>query len=172
MMLKFFHDMDKNYTQGRKTHMSLFYYFIQSIPESMGLFALSLAFARVPLRWRRIFIGGAILSIISYIIRALPVTFGFHIPIMLFLLFIFIVNLTKVKPSSTVLAVFASFFTLALLEYLVSSAFFAYTHMEPNEALANEALWAKVGVFQAAILNLLALSASRFLKPIRGAWRK
>ena len=48
-------------------------------------------FARVPLRWRRIFIGGAILSIISYIIRALrylwvPYTYN------AILLFIFIVN--------------------------------------------------------------------------------
>ncbi|MGI6554614.1 MAG: hypothetical protein ACOX2P_04440 [Bacillota bacterium] len=48
----------------------------------------------------------------------------------------------------------------------------AYTRMDINEALANEALWAKVGIFQATLLNLIAIAVSRFLKPVRGGMEK
>lgn len=152
--------------------MDTFYYFIQSLPESMGLLALSLAFARVPLRWGRILLGGAIISVVSYIIRALPVTFGFHLPVMLFLLFLFIVKFTMVKPSRAVLAVFSSFFAIALLEYLVTTSFCTVTGLDPNQAMANEVLWSKVGIFQAALLNIIALIVSYVLKPVRESWKK
>jgi hypothetical protein len=153
--------------------MSIFYFFLQSIPESMGIVALSLALARVPLRWGHIFIGGLLLSVISYIIRSLPVTFGFHLPVMIFVLFMLIVKLTNVTPSRTIIAVFTSILILALLEYLVSGAFFAYTHMDPEQALANEKLWCALGVTQAMILNIIALIVARFLKPTEdGSWKQ
>ena len=152
--------------------MTTFYFFIQSLPESTGLFALSLALAKVPLRWGRIFAGGLIISIISYIIRALPVTFGLHMPVMIFVLFIMIIKLTRVTPSRAVLAIFSSFFVLALLEYLVSSVFFAVSNIDPNKAMANEALWAYIGVIQSTILILIAVFVSHYFRPVRELWKK
>ena len=152
--------------------MSTFYYFLQSLPESMGLVALSLVLARVSLRWGRILAGGAILSVTTYIIRSLPVTFGFHMPVMIFIMFLFIVKLTRVKLSSAALAVFSSFFILALLEYLVSTVFFAVTHMPPHEALANESLWSCIGLLQSALLISIAILISRLIKPVKGMWNK
>ena len=153
--------------------MSIFLFFIQSIPESMGIIALSLALARAPLRWGHIFIGGLLLAVISYIIRALPVTFGLHLPVMIFVLFLLIVKLTNLTPSKTIVVVFTSFFTLALLEYLVSGTFFAYTHMDPEQALAHEKLWSALGVTQAMILNIIALIVAHFLKPTEeGSWKQ
>ncbi|MEN6327982.1 MAG: hypothetical protein ABFD18_17455 [Syntrophomonas sp.] len=151
--------------------MTTFYYFLQSLPESMGLIALSLAITKVPLRWGRILLGGVIISVISYIIRSLPVTFGFHMPVMLFVLFVLIVKSTNIPPSHTIIALFSGFFTLALLEYLISSAFFAYTHMDPNNAMANETLWTSLGVIQAIILNIIALVVQHFLKPVEASWK-
>jgi hypothetical protein len=145
--------------------MSIFYFFIQSIPESMGIIALCFALARVPLRWGQFFIGGLLLAVISYIIRSLPVTFGLHLPVMIFVLFVLIIRFTKLTPSKTIVVVFTSFFSLALLEYLVSGTFFAYTHMDPEKALANEKLWSALGVAQAMILNIIALIVAHFLKP-------
>lgn len=153
-------------------HMNAFYYFIQSIPECVGVIALSLAVARIPLRWGRILIGGIFISILTYIIRSLPITFGFHLPICIFVIFLLIVKLTNVSPSRTIIAVFTSFFTLALLEYIISTAFFAYSHMTPKQALANQGLWASLGIGQAVILNIIALIVVHFLKPIEGAWKK
>lgn len=152
--------------------MTTFYYFLQSLPESMGLIAMSLVLAKVPLRWGRILLGGAVISVVSYIIRALPVTFGLHMPVMIFILFMFINRLTNVKPSRTVLAVFSSFFVLAVLEYLVSTAFFAITHMDSTEALANETLWSYIGLIQSTLLIVIAVLLSRFFKPVQGAWKK
>jgi len=152
--------------------MNTFYYFLQSLPESMGLIALSLALAKVPLRWGRIVLGGVLISVVSYIIRALPVTFGLHMPVIIFILFMFINRLTDVKPSRTVLAVCASFFVLAVLEYLVSTAFFAITKMDPAEALANETLWSYVGLIQSTLLIVIAVLLSRFFKPVQGVWKK
>ena len=48
--------------------MSLFYFFVQGIPECMGMVAMSLAYARVPLRWGFIFIAGTFLAIVNYLI--------------------------------------------------------------------------------------------------------
>lgn len=152
--------------------METFYYFIQSLPECAGLFALSLALAKVPLRWGRIVAGAAIISVTSFIIRSLPVTFGFHMPVMIFVLFILVVKWTNVKPSRAVLSVFSSFLVLALLEYLVSTAFFAVSRISPNHALADEPLWACVGVIQSTILILIAVVVQRFFRPIWGSWKK
>jgi len=77
--------------------MSLFYFFVQGIPECMGMVAMSLAYARVPLRWGLIFITGIVIAIINYLIRTLPFTFGFHLPIVMFLVIIIIIRLTNVN---------------------------------------------------------------------------
>lgn len=152
--------------------MTTFYYFIQSLPECMGLIALSLAIARVPLLWGRILLAGALISVITFGIRALPVTFGLHLPITIFVIFLLIVKTTRVRPSRTILAIFSSFFTLALLELLISNTYFAYTHMNSEQAMANEASWAVLGVTQSLLLNAIALILPRFLKPSEGAWKK
>jgi len=145
---------------------------MQSIPECMGLIALSLALSRVPLRWGYIVAGGIIVSLIPFVIRALPVTFGLHLPICIFIIFLLIIKLTYVSPSRAVITVFSSFFVLALLEYIVSSVFFTLTDMDPHQAISNEGLWAAIGVFQSLILNFIALAIAYFLKPIKESWKK
>jgi hypothetical protein len=151
--------------------MSTFYYFVQSVPECMGLIALSLAFAQVPLRWGRIFLGGAFLSLLTFGIRALPVNFGFHLPISILVIFLLIVKLAQVPPSRTIISVFAGFFILVLLEMVVSYSYFAFTHMNYQQAMANEGAWAAVGVLQSIILNIIALIVARFFKSTRRAWK-
>lgn len=152
--------------------MNTFYFFLQGIPEGIGVTAISLAVARVPLRWGYIFMGGIIIPIVSYIIRALPVTFGFHLPVVIFLLFILMLKVTNLTPSRIIIAVFTSLATLSLLEYIVTSAFLGYTHLDYQSAMANEGLWAAVGVFQSGILNIIAFVVPRFLKPTEGAWKR
>jgi hypothetical protein len=151
--------------------MDILYFFIQSIPESMGLVAMSLALGRVSQKWGHIFIGGALIAVIAYIVRSLQGTFGFHLPVMIFVLFILLVKFTTLKPSRAIIAVFTSFFTLALLEYLVSGAFFAYSHMDPQQVLADLPLWTALGIVQAVLLNVIAVILARFLKPSKGAWK-
>lgn len=152
--------------------MKIFYYFLQSLPECIGTIALSLALARVSLKWERIFIGGFLLAVLTYGIRSLPITFGFHLPVAIFVIFLAITRMTDVKPSHAIIAVFSSFFTVALLEYIISTAFFAFTRMDLNKALADEGLWTALGIAQDIILIIIAIIIPHFIKPIEGAWKK
>lgn len=137
----------------------------------MGMVALSLAIARVPLRWGLIFLGGLVISSISYIIRALPLTFGFHLPVVMFLLFVLIIRFTTTPPSRSIIAVFSSLVILALLEYGISNTFFTVSGINAQEVIANEGLWAAIGVIQAVILNIIALAIARLMKPSDKAWK-
>jgi len=152
--------------------MTTFFYFLQAIPECMGIVALSLALACVPLRWGRILIGGIFFASLIYIIRSLPVTFGLHLPIGMFILFLAIIYLTDIKPSRTIIAVFTSFMILTLLEFTISRSFFAFTHLDPEQIPSYEGLWAAVGVAQSIILIMIALLVPRYLRPAQEAWKK
>lgn len=152
--------------------MSTLYYFVQSIPESAGIIALSLGLARIPLRLKEILIGGVFISILTFGIRSLPITFGFHLPINIFLIFLAITRLTNIKPSRAIVAVFTAFFTLALLEYGVSGSFFAFTHMDPNKVVEDAPLWTILGIVQDVFLLIIAAVVPHLLKPTEGAWKK
>lgn len=151
--------------------MATVYYFVQALPECMGVLALSLALAQVPLRWGRILIGGGLLALLFFGIRALPITFGFHIPISILVIFVAIIKLTRARPSRAIIAVFSSYFVLALLETIVSNVYFAYTHMNYQQAITHQGSWAAVGVFQSIILNLTALIPARLFKASEGTWK-
>ncbi|NLW45705.1 MAG: hypothetical protein GXY92_11090 [Syntrophomonadaceae bacterium] len=151
--------------------MSLFYFFVQGIPECMGMVALTLAYARVPLRWGFIFIAAVLLAVVNYLIRSLPFTFGFHIPVMMFINYFLIIKFTKSTLSRTILAVFSGLATVAFVEFLVSNTSFALINRDPQDIIADERLWAIIGIVQAAILNMIALFVARVMKPLEGAWR-
>jgi hypothetical protein len=90
---------------------------------------------------------------------------------MIFITYFLIVKLTKSTLSRTIIAVFSSFVTLALLEYFVSNTFFSLSKTDPQDVIANEGLWAAIGVVQAFILNMIALLIARLMKPTDGAWK-
>jgi len=147
-------------------------YFLQSVPEGIGIIALSLAYARVSLRWKTIIVGGILLSVLTFFIRSLPVTFGLHLVICIFVIFIIIVKMTNVPGPKAVIAVFASVVTLALLEYVVSELVFTFMNLDPVTATADEVFWTKVGIIQAILMIILALVVSRFYKPQPNGWRE
>jgi hypothetical protein len=151
--------------------MSTLYFFLQAIPECMGVIALSLAFAQVPLRWGLILKAGSVLSLINYGMRKLPLDFGVHIPVSILLIFLLIIRLTTAPASRAIISVFSGFITLVIIEMAVSSTFFAYTHMTYVQAVKHEGLWCAVGVFQSIILGLIAIIAARLFKSSRSDWK-
>lgn len=151
--------------------MNIFFYFLQSIPECIGLISLSLTLSRVPLRWGRVLIGAVMLSIVVYIIRALPVIFGLHLPISILLMFLLFVIFTHAKPSNIIIAIFSSFMILTLLEYVFNSTFFAVTRLDPQQLDAYEGLWAALGVAQSLVLIIIAMFMPKYFRPIEGAWK-
>lgn len=150
--------------------MDISYYFLQSIPEEMGVIALSLAVARIPLRWQRIILLAVVLSVITFIIRALPLTFGFHLPLSLLLILLFMVKTTSVSTSRCIMAIFISVFVLAVLEFLVGLMLSGLVDISPQKAIANESLWACIGIGQAVLLNLAAIVTAKIRKPLKDVW--
>lgn len=137
-----------------------------------GAVALSLALAGVPLRWERVIAAGTVLCVIIFIIRALPFTFGLHTIVSIMLLVIFIAKTTHVLPSRIFITVFASFATLAILELTMYELFFAITGLDYHATKSNYLLYQLVGLPQALLMNIFAVLASRYKKPVQGAWKK
>jgi len=89
----------------------------------------------------------------------------------MFLVIIVIFRLTNTSLSRSIIAVFSSLATLALLEFVVSNTYFSISNLDPQDVIADERLWAIIGVVQAAILNIMAFVIARIMKPFEGAWR-
>lgn len=145
--------------------MAIVLFFLLSIPESAGLIALSLALARVPLRWQTIIPTAIVMSIILYIIRSLPFTFGLHTVVMILLLVVFITKTTTVNPSKNFLAVFTSFAILAVLEHYFLNLFLGFMNIDLQVAMAEKVLWYALGIPHVVVILLLGLLVSRCLKP-------
>lgn len=151
----------------------LLLFLIQGIPESSGIIALSLALLRVPLRWKRIIAAGTVFALIIFAIRSLPFTFGMHTAAAIFFLVIAINMTTHVPVTKIFIAVFVTFSTLLLLEFVIMGIFFAATDLDPNSTIGenNNVLWVLSGLPQALLLNIFALLVARFKKPREDAWK-
>ena len=150
----------------------LLLFLLQGIPESSGYFALSLALLRVPLRWKRIIAAGTVLALVFFTVRSLPLTFGFHTAVGIFLLVVAINRATHLPVTRIFIAVLVSFSILILLELVMMEIFFAATKIDPNAAITgNNLLWKLSGLPQAFLLNIFALLISKYKKPQEGAWK-
>ncbi len=146
-------------------------FFMQGIPESMGHCAFSLAVARVPLRWGIIAVVGTVLTVIIFIIRSLPFTFGIHVAVAMLLLVFFIIKATWVSLTKSLIATFTSFATLAVLELVIYEIFFSITKLEFQAVIANNFLWKLLGLPQVALMIVFALLLSKYKIPEKGAWK-
>lgn len=151
--------------------METLLFFLQGIPEIAGIVACSLALARVKLRWGIIFVFAGILTVVIYIIRNLPVTFGLHTVAGILLCALFMVLFTKVSPSKAFTVVFASGAVLALLE-LVVNTLFTFLRSETGRFISNGDMWMSAGFTQAFIMIVIALAIARFGKPMEGMWKE
>jgi len=147
-------------------------FLLQGIPESIGVIGLSLALARIPLRWRLILVIGTVMTLIIYLIRLLPITFGLHTVAAMLLFVLSIIKTTKVPATSIFLAVFASFALLAILETAIFEVFLFFTKMDPREVTSNELLWQELGIPQDFLLIFFALIVARLKRPISDAWKQ
>ncbi len=147
-------------------------FLLQGIPESSGYIALSLAFLGVPLRWKRIAVAGTVLALIFFTVRSLSFSFGIHTAIGIFSLIIAINRTTNIPLTKIFIAVIASFTTLALLEIVISEAFFTLTKIDPQAFIDGHKLyWKLLGLPQAFLLLFFAWLISKLKKPQEAAWK-
>lgn len=151
--------------------MKFVLFLLQGILESAGLIGLSLALAGIPLRWERIIAAGMLLSLIIYLIRLLPLTFGLHSVAGLLLLTLFIIKTTNIPPSQAFVAVFTSFAILILLEIAINEVFFFLTNTNPSNIIADDPNWKLLGTFQAVLMIGFAFLVTRLKQPQKGVWK-
>ncbi|WP_104370733.1 hypothetical protein [Desulfocucumis palustris] len=151
--------------------LKLLLFFVQGIPESAGLVACSLALARVNLRWGVIWAVASVMTVVIYMVRSLPVTFGLHTVAAIFLSALFIARATRVPPSISFIVSFASFALLALLEVPMYELISSLLNKEVSNLMSDNYVWLLVGLPQVAIMIAIALLISKFRKPMEGMWR-
>lgn len=145
--------------------------FMQGLIEVSGGIALSMALARVPLRWNIILPAGAVLTLIIFLIRSLPFTFGLHSVVTLLLIIIFMTKTTRVSPAIAFISAFTSFAVLATVELIIHEVTFTILGYEPQQIVADNIYWKLMGMPQAVIMILLALIVSKLRVSKKGAWK-
>jgi len=146
-------------------------FFMQGIPEVMGIVAFSLALARVPLRWGIIAAAGTALTVIIYVIRSLQITFGLHTVAGILLLAVFIKKTTRTTPTYSFVAAFASLTVLTIVELFIEKLFLFITKLDQQVFVSNYLLWKLVALPQAILMILFAVMISKYKAPDRDAWR-
>ncbi|AGL00488.1 hypothetical protein [Desulfoscipio gibsoniae] len=146
-------------------------FYLQGIPELAGIIACSLALARVKLRWGVILAFASILTIVIYIIRNMPVTFGLHTVAFILLCVLFIAKATRVPPSTSFVVVFAGYAILSLLELTIHELFIFLLQAEVSQLISDEYTWLLIGLPQAFIMIAIALVIAKYRKHLEGMWK-
>lgn len=144
---------------------------LQGTIETSGLIALSLALAKTPVLWGRVIPVAILVTIVIWIIRLLPVTFGLHMIAAMLIYIFLIVRTTHNTIPKAFVVVLASISVLALLEMSISSLYFIVTKTTPEQVIANDLMWKLLGLPQGVILILLSLLVSRIIRPAQGMWK-
>ncbi len=141
-------------------------FLMQGIPELSGVIALSMALARVPLRWGRIIAGGTVLAVVVFTIRMFSTTFGLHTVAVLLLTVILITSATRVLPMKAFVVVSISVIMLGALErIIIFEILFPLGKIDPQIVTSNYLLWKLMALPQASIMIFLALLMPRFIIP-------
>lgn len=147
-------------------------FLLQGIPELSGVFALSLALAKVPLRWGRIVAVGTVLAVIMFFIRTSSFAAGFHTVAVLLLVVISITSATRVPPTKAFVVVLLSIIFLGFLELIITEGLFTLLELELQQVMLNHySLWKLLTLPQAAIMILVSLLVPRFMKPEQEVWK-
>lgn len=144
---------------------------IQGTIEVSGLMALSLALAKAPVLWGRVIPVAILVTILIWLIRLLPVTFGLHMIVAMLIYIFFIVRTTHNTIPKAFVVVLASMTILAFLEMSINGIYFTLTKTTPEQVIANDLLWKLLGLPQGIILILLSLLVIRIIKPAQGMWK-
>lgn len=147
-------------------------YFVQSIPEIMGLIAFSLVLARVSLKWDRIIVLSLLLAVVVYIIKILPLPGGIHLIVTILLIFGYINLKTHVSAPKSFIVSFSSLVFLAILEYVLHEGVISISGLGMEELMVRPMLWASIGVFQSLIFIGIAVLISKARRIDEGAWKK
>ena len=124
------------------------------IPETIALTTMCFVLAKTELIWKRIVLLGCIMSIVTFLIRQLPVTFGLHTIVSMIMLILSINQLGKTSVGRAIIVTIMSFVALIIAETITSMAFFTVFRVSPEAVSQNSLLMIASG-WPAVILLFL-----------------
>lgn len=128
----------------------------QGIPEQLAVVTLTFVLANVRIKRINVVITGAILAIIAYVIRLLPVTFGIHTIINLGLLFIILVQVFKTPVFIALISAMTTLLVLILLETSILYSLFMLFGINLTVFQENDLIRILVTLPQVVIIFLIA----------------
>jgi hypothetical protein len=149
----------------------LLLFLVQGIPESSGVIALSLALARVPLRWGRIITAGTVMAVIAFFIRTSSFAAGLHTVAGLLLTVVIITTATRVSPTKAFVVTSISIIILGFLEMIIFRIYSALKILEPQLTMSSDPPQRLLALPQAAIIIFAALLIPRFMTPEQDVWK-
>ncbi len=129
---------------------------LQGIPEQTAIITLAFVVARIPLKWEKILLTGIALALCAYVVRLIPMPFGIHTILLLFVQFIILTWKTKGDVGLSFMASSASILALGIFEFSCLSLFMLIFGLTP-ETLFND-LIIRIVVGESHVL-LLFISA-------------
>lgn len=147
----------------RVNSMPLISLFMQGIPESICICALTFVLLKIHLQWVRIISLGAVFGITAYLIRFLPLMPVEPTLINLVLLTLAIHSVTRVRLIWILLAVMISATFLILIQIPLSQLVLALFHTTFDRAYSEQpAIWSLSGLPHVLIGFFVALSIGHF----------
>ncbi len=145
-------------------------FLLQGIPESSGIVALSLALAKVPLRWGRIVAAGTIMAVIAFYIRTSSFAVGLHTVAGLLLTVIIITTATRVPPTKAFVVALISIIFLGFLELFFFKGLYDKFDLQIT-TMSKDLLQKLLALPQAVLLIFISLLVPRFIEPDQEAWK-
>lgn len=136
---------------------------LQGIPELTAVVLLSFVIAGIPLKWKRALLIGTILGLCGYVVRQLPIPFGSHTILLLFLLFMVLTKLSKGNVGLSFIASVLSLLTLTIYEFISFSLFMQIFGFTPETLFKNLVIRIVVGEPQVVLLLVSAFLFNRFI---------
>ncbi|NLI12282.1 hypothetical protein [Pelotomaculum propionicicum] len=146
-------------------------FLLQGIPESSGVIALSLALAKVPLRWGRIIAAGTVIAVIAFCIRTSSFAAGLHTVAILLLNVIIMTIATRIPPTKAFVVALISSIILAFLELIINEILLSLLKFELQQVIENDMLWTLLGLPQAVMIIFIALLTARLMTPREDMWK-
>jgi hypothetical protein len=149
----------------------LLLFLVQGIPESSGIIALSLALARVPLRWGRIIAAGTVVAVIMFFIRTSSFAAGLHTVAGLLLTVVIITTATRVPPTKALVVASISIIILGFLEMIIFRIYFVLKILDPQLTMSSDLLQRLLALPMDAIIIFIALLIPRFMTSKQDVWK-
>lgn len=135
--------------------MSWTNFLIQGIPESIAVIAFCFALLNLELQWPKIIKLGVALAAASFLVRILPLPFGVHTIILIFVIAGIVAYYGQTKLVLAFRTSIITAITMAMAEILCNEVFLRKLDLTIDQVYEKKLLWPLMGLPQ--VLLVLAL---------------